>query len=362
MTLNIVQSYAQLAELKAHWEALAALRKNPLLDYTWFHACARALHDERDLNIVTVLDKKDEIQAIAPLVKTKSRFNPERLEVLGAANLAEPVGFLYRNVEALQTLYAHIAHQRYPIVIQSYWPDSTSDIAARPRSTSQGRWISWPSYGSGVLEIKSNWESYLNSKSSKRRYDFRRALRHARAFGGERYSIITPTSDNFSQLLDLASDIEDRSWKARKGSSIRSTIKMRRFLQLYTEGHIGTEKLKFLFLYLGEEAASMAICAQSGDALWFIKIGYDEKFKACSPGILLLGRAFDYCFENGLTRIEHLGSYESWLSPWTTYIRPYTSLMYYPVNFGGIRALAYDALHLGASRANRFVKQWQSSR
>jgi CelD/BcsL family acetyltransferase involved in cellulose biosynthesis len=348
--------------LKSDWDELAALQQIPLLEHAWFCAAARTLHDEADLHIAVLLSERGGVDAIAPLVRSTTRHTGEgRLEALGATSLFEPTGFLYRDMPALKLLYRHLTRQGSALVVDRYW-SAPEDVATvlRPR-TARGHWIVRPSHGSGVLEIHKSWGMFLASLSSQRRYDYRRAERRAESLGGAHHSVIAPTGLDLAATIDRACNIEHKSWKGRQGSSLKANARLQAFVQLYAEASLDAGTLKFFFLNFGSEAAAMAICAQTDDALWFLKIGYDEKFKACSPGVLLLAQIYRYSYGAGLARIEHLGSHEPWLSPWTSFVRPYTTLMYYPFNFDGARAFSRDALQLGLSRARTLVKRWQSS-
>jgi CelD/BcsL family acetyltransferase involved in cellulose biosynthesis len=253
-----------------------------------------------------------------------------------------------------------LADQGQCIALQRYWLDDDEDFHLSTHSL-KGRWIRRAANESGYLEIPTDRPDARASLSPRRRYDLRRANRRARDMGGLNYSIAIPTSENASSLLDLAATIEDKSWKGRAKSSIRSNKKMLEFLQLYTRECVPSKVMRFLFLYIGNEPASMAICAQSRTALWFLKIGYDERFSSCSPGLLLLVKATQYCIEEGLTRIEHLGADEPWLSPWTTGVRRYANVRYYPQSLNGIIAFSHDTIRFGLSRATRLLKLWRSS-
>jgi CelD/BcsL family acetyltransferase involved in cellulose biosynthesis len=357
MQVYIVQDYGQLAELQSQWDTLASLRQIPLLGHAWFYSCARALHDETDLYVVALMNEHNEALAIAPLARSG-----RSLVALGTSQLFEPSGFLYRDTQSLGLLYGQIQRQKRPVVIQRYWGSEKAQELPDHPSIANGYWLKQPSNGSGVLAIDRSRSDFLASLSSRRRYDLKRAQRRAGSLGGERFQSLRPSKDTLDDAFELACDIEEKSWKGKQGSSISMRGRLRTFLQLYLQASLDTGTCRFFFLYIGNTAAAMAICIQTQEALWFLKIGYDEQFKACSPGLLLLSEIYQYAYEEGLSRMEHLGHHEAWLSPWTTYVRPYSTLVHYPANFRGLSALSRHALHFGASRAYHTVKRWQNSR
>ena len=69
--------------------------------------------------------------------------------------------------------------------------------------------------------------------------------------------------------------------------------------------------------------------------------------------MLLMMHAVKYGFEQGLSRIEFLGSYEPWLSVWTKNIRAYSMLLHYPPNIHGIRTFSGDLIKTIRSRSSQ---------
>ena len=349
MSASLISDFASFDALRNDWDLLAMPRNNPLLGFDWFHACAHELHSEADLNVITLTDTSGTICGIAPLAKSRRR-GTHWLEILGASTLFEPTGLLYRDFDALSSLYRMLAHQQYPILISRLWEPQDAGGIIRQRPGLSGLWIKRNCTGSGILDIQSDWGSYYESLSSQRRYDYRRAIKRTRAFGGEQYSVVTPSPELLDQTLDTAFGIEENSWKGKQGSSILSRPRIRSFIRRYASSSAESGQLRLFFLHLGDRPAAMAICIQYGNALWFIKIGYDENFKTCSPGMLLMMHAVKYGFEQGLSRIEFLGSYEPWLSVWTKNIRAYSMLLHYPPNIHGIRTFSGDLIKTIRSR------------
>ena len=358
MNAHLIRDYAAFDELKDDWDLLAMPRRNPLLEFNWFRACAHELHSEQDLNVIALTDSSGNICGIAPLVKTRRHSSPW-LEILGASTLFEPVGLLYRDLDALSSLYRLIARQQFPVLLNRLWATQDENSVVRQHPSLSGIWIKRNCRGSGILDIKSDWDGFFASLSPQRRYDHRRAVKRTKAFGVESYSVITPTLETLDQALDTAFIIEDNSWKGKQGSSIRSRPRLQSFLRRYARSSVKSGQLRVFFLYLGNRPAAMAIGINSGGALWFIKIGFDEKFRQCSPGMLLMMYAMKYSFDQGLSKIEFLGSYETWLSMWTRNIRAYSTLLHYPFSVLGIRIFSGDLVKAVSSRV-QFTRQGNS--
>jgi hypothetical protein len=65
----------------------------------------------------------------------------------------------------------------------------------------------------------------------------------------------------------------------------------------------------------GKPAASQ-LMLDYGNRLWVLKVGYDETFSRCSPGILLMHNVVREAFERGYHAFEFLGSNEPWVKIW----------------------------------------------
>jgi hypothetical protein len=75
---------------------------------------------------------------------------------------------------------------------------------------------------------------------------------------------------------------------------------------------------------------------------WVLKIGYDEQWARCSPGIQLTMETIKYAFDRGLDGYEFLGSEESWQAMWPHDHRPFISVSVYPISPGGLWAIVTD--------------------
>jgi len=89
--------------------------------------------------------------------------------------------------------------------------------------------------------------------------------------------------------------IEDSGWKGRAGTSIRRiSPNYRRYYQALVELLADQEALHLYFLELEDERLAGEFCYTEEDILHDFKTGYDERFKACSPGNLLLMHVIEH--------------------------------------------------------------------
>lgn len=344
-----------IQSLRDDWNILAKLTGNLLLTFEWVDSCLQQLHSDATPNFLVVSSDQGETCAIAPLVLVR-RDNSTWLDIPGFNDLHEPVGLLYRDKAALLALFDAISRQPYPVSINRLWLNSEQDLTISPPTANiHGFWVSPGCRPSRYLKIQSSFDSFLSSLSSRRRYDYNRALRRAAKRGEVRHVMEQPDSHSLEPLFTLAMQIEDRSWKGREGSSLSKNKRLSRFFSTYLARPEVLPWVRVFFLYVGEKAVAMQICIEHEERLWLLKIGYDEDFQKCSPGLILMMEAVRYSFESGHTNIEFLGSSEPWLSLWSKQEREYLNLTHYPLTFSGLRAAAIDTSRL----LRRSISQWE---
>jgi CelD/BcsL family acetyltransferase involved in cellulose biosynthesis len=359
MTISIVDQPDAMVELHDEWAALAKVRRNPLHDFEWNYSCATTLHKDDALHLVVQRNNADGVTAIAPLVLT----GRDSIEFLGASHLYEPCNLIYRDAEALLSLYKAVGQSRHIVRLDRIPVGNTDDEIVYPRTIQSGMWLRVASPGTPVLELSGQWNDYYHTLSSRRRYDHRRSIKKASACGVVEFQANSPTRESASDLLDIAIDVEDRSWKGKNGSSLKRNTALADFFRIYSTSAAARGVLRVFFQYIGDRPAAMALCVEQYDALWFLKIGYDEEFREYSPGILQLMNIIEYCFTNNIARIEHLGAFQHWLAPWTSHVRPHSTLVHYPVSLTGTRVMVGDITRKMSNQASRIVgavRNWSS--
>ncbi len=163
MATSIVTSIADLSSLRSEWNALAEKAACPLLDHDWFLSCAEALHDERDLRIVTTREH-GALTGVAPLV-CESGGPGQHLVLLGAALLYEPSGWLYSSRAALSALTSAVLQLGAPVMLQRI--PAASDMPGALAAHTRGRGLTIvrtisPSHG---IDTRGSWDEFCSRMS-----------------------------------------------------------------------------------------------------------------------------------------------------------------------------------------------------
>ncbi len=343
--VRVIRGPAGLDELKDIWESIPIRWPGPMRSFDWVRVCAE-IFDMEDLMVV-VAGEPPSI-AVAPLYQLERAGGP--LELIGARQLFEVTDFIYTDSSALVTLASAVARARFPV---SFWripADSPSLAALKEAFRWRGAIIVRPASGCPWIPLDESWLDPESQLVSRRRSELRRARRIAESHGAVQSEVLTPDVDNLESLLDEAFAVEAASWKGREGTALAQDELRGAFYRRYAAAAAEEGILRLCFLRIDGQAVAMQLALETGGSFWLLKIGYDREFARCSPGTLLLVEAIRHSAEAGLRSFEFLGGEESWISVWTSNVRPCVSVVAYPIGLRGAAALARDALALGRDK------------
>ncbi len=339
--IEIIDHTDGIRQLETEWNRLASRFESPLVQHEWFLSCAEAFCPPDTLKVV-VLRKNGVVRAIAPLAVVGHGVN-KRLELLGTGVLCEPCSFLYEDHDALIEIVDAIKEFHEPTILKRLISLSNESdmIAGRWKSV---QWIQMKTCtASPWLPINSSWEDFEKSISSQRRYTVRRARKRAEEMGQLEISVVTPDEHSVEQYLEELFRIEASGWKHREGTSLQMNCQLRKFFHHYSFALARQKKLQFGILRIGDRAVAAQLAVEFAGRYWVLKIGFDEEYARCSPGILLMHESIRYAFEKGLQAFEFLGSDEPWLRMWTDQVHQFATYRSYPVTLQGIAGFSSDS-------------------
>jgi CelD/BcsL family acetyltransferase involved in cellulose biosynthesis len=95
---------------------------------------------------------------------------------------------------------------------------------------------------------------------------------------------------------------------------------------------------------------------EHGSRIWDLRLGYDEAFSRCAPGVLLTHETLRYAVERGLEAHEFLGQAEAWERHWPCEEDEYVSMRVYPLSLIGQLSLAQDVYQLALREIPKVVQ------
>ncbi|MCB2173675.1 GNAT family N-acetyltransferase [bacterium] len=360
MRSEIVTEEDRFAALAPAWNRLADLCGSPLLRHEWFFAGWQALHEGDRLSIVLVWDGPD-LRAIAPLAVVAGR-RLRRLELIGVARLNEPCDLLATGSDSVSALLAAIGELGLPVVLQRLPAASLAAAGYRQLPRSRGLALFRPARSAQAVAIDTDWDTYYRTLSSRRRYDHRRARKRAEAQGGVGFEMLSPADDQVDSGLARLFAVEAASWKGRRGSALATRGDLGEFFSTFARSAARQGRLRLCFLTVGGHDAAAQLAVETADRFWVLKIGYDERWADCSPGVLLTLEAIRWCFANDRAVYEFLGSEEQWIGVWANRLHRYQSIGFYPLSRQGVGGLLHDASRFARSTADRLRSSLLSGR
>lgn len=341
-TIEIGTTRAQLEDLAPFWDSLDTYLSAPVGQYPWVLSCAEALAEDSRL-FIPVVRIGGEAVATAPLVRPRGLFAVAGQ--LGVEEHGEPGDFNYRDVESLDLLAAELADKRVPLALARTPAESPLSAALLRAYRHRGLVVLRPQPGIPFIEIEGSEDDASAKLPARLRSDLRRARRRAERLGPISLRTHAPASEEeLRPLWDEALRIEAAGWKARSRSALALDRRVESFYRSYAIRACQQGTLRIFFLALGEDTASTMIALEAGERLWILKIGYDERFSKCSPGMLLMHEALRYAAHEGLRSYEFLGSAADWTRRWTDRERPIQRVLVYPYTLQGMAVLISDTV------------------
>lgn len=347
---RIASGMGELAPWRDQWDALADARGLPLVRYAWLSAAERHLADSGQVRVVYGLDSSGDLAAAVALERRCDAQGRKDYQMLGLPRLYEPGALLYRDETAREALLQAMLGLHSPVVLGRLWPDDTAPAGNRHcRIDRNAFWIDKDAAPSQYLVFTHDYEDYIGCLPPQRRYDLRRAYKRAEAEGALSADFQRPSPAELDIPLEMALDIEARSWKGDSGSAILTHPDLHGFFRDMLSGYARDGQVLIAFLKLGTTPIAMQICLLVHERLWLLKIGYDQAYRRVSPGLILMNEVIRYSYNHKLHGLEFLGSAEDWVDAWKPSLRDYRLLAVFPHNTASL-------LHLGRDALNRLAR------
>jgi CelD/BcsL family acetyltransferase involved in cellulose biosynthesis len=174
----------------------------------------------------------------------------------------------------------------------------------------------WQSINSPYVSLPVTHDALLASLHSKLKANCRRRRKKLEARGAVSVERVTGGPQLGARLAE-AFTVEQSGWKGALGTAIGQSAATRGF---YTElAHTAAAEgwLSLYFLRCGGRAVAFQYGLTYRGKYLLLKPGYDEAFKECSPGQLLMHEVLRDCIERGLSELDFLGPDMLWKRDWT---------------------------------------------
>jgi CelD/BcsL family acetyltransferase involved in cellulose biosynthesis len=345
--LSLVDNIRDFQALRESWNRLADLSPSPLMRHEFFAACLAVSRPDRSPAIF-VLSEHGQPSAIAPLERVRQA-GASRLQPIGR-DLHEPFGFLFRDRDALRNLLLAVRRTKHPLLLARIGADEAEEQVLQSIRRPGDLVIPRDGGASPYLALQGGFEGFERRLSSARRADLRRKQRRAERLGPVVARSLSPSLEDVDAALDAFFRIEASGWKSRSGSAILSSPEREGFFRTFGRSLASQGMLRMFFLSIGASNVAARMAIQHGNRLWELKIGFDENYGHCSPGMLLTYETIRYACAENLAAVEFLGRTAAWNDFWGVEERRHQTLRYYPRGQRSLLCLASDAFEMVRQR------------
>jgi CelD/BcsL family acetyltransferase involved in cellulose biosynthesis len=324
----------RLDAVRGYAAQLAPAATLPTQHGSWIEAFALTFARRGGLRIL-VAARGDRALALLALVR-----HPDTpyFEMLNLAKLYEPADVLCADPAALPPLAGSLAEHSKLLLFHRLPADSPLVGPLKQAMRGRGLIITRPDVSWPVIPLDARWVEPERQLNAGRRSDLRRARRRAEALGPVSLEMLSPAPETLSPLLAEAYAIEAAGWKGAAGSALAMDPMLGEFFRHYAAAAARDGILRLGFLKIGDQRAAMLLAVELAQRLWLLKIGYDEQFARCSPGMLLVSETVRDAARRGLKAYEFLGEPAEWTRVWTRVERRCIALHAFSLRLQGLSA------------------------
>ncbi|UYO38864.1 GNAT family N-acetyltransferase [Rhodopseudomonas palustris] len=137
------------------------------------------------------------------------------------------------------------------------------------------------------LDASRDGEALLRQDlDTKKLKNLRRLERRLGEHGEVRFTV-AKTADEAARAFDIFLALEDSGWKGRRGSSLKRQPELASRLRSAAIALASRGQCEVINLSAGATPVAAGVVLRHADRAYFFKLGIDESFARCSPGVLL---------------------------------------------------------------------------
>lgn len=339
-------------EIARVFSPISVARSSPMLHDIWLRACALGPHADDRFEII---DASSGQRPIAAAAFARRAFTPS-LYLVGAEVLWAQTDVHYEDEAAAAALADAVVAKGSPARFGHFPGESVFVAALEAASKGKGVVLSDALGGAPYIQFDDSWRDPEKKLKSRRRSDLRRCRKKADAIGAVTIDIIAPEPHEVDALIEEAITVEASGWKGRSKTALASDEKQLAFFRHYARLASEAGILRLAFMRIDGRPVAVQIVALCDNALWGFKSGFDEAYKAFSPGMILFLEVVRYAANAGVERHEFLGRSAPWTLEWTTDEHPRVRLRYYPFNPAGAASFLLDGFTALANRVREQIR------
>jgi CelD/BcsL family acetyltransferase involved in cellulose biosynthesis len=275
------------------------------VSFTWLHQWLTCFGAGRKIHLMVARDTQG-LLGFAPFMREERRFGWFKIPVLrligNELSSRSGVVLLRREAEVIAATFEALSHV-------SWWYIDFGRVreasAARHFVGPSGMRECWVqhrrSYLNPVVELDSNWEDYLRSRSS----NFRKSLKKARRRGKRLVTKHFPSNGvSLDEIFDDMKRVAATSWQAASGTSLVDSPAEWAFYEGLLRSAVLEEGCLIVCLYDEKKPIAFATTISFNGILFGLKTGYDQEAAHLSPGFLVFAALIEAGFASHASRLD----------------------------------------------------------
>lgn len=305
--------------------------------YNWIDSFA----PNAELKILTGLDKNGKLVAALPLMKERGSILgvPTRQLTSTANSHSCRFDLIAKDGESAgQKFFEHLAEDKSWNVLKIIDVMDNANAWHFYHAAEKAKFLvgTWQSQLSPYLLFPNSFDTLLESMSSSFSANLRRRYRKLNKIGILSIKHVT-NGEQLDSFLEQSFSIEQSGWKGQKGTAIAQDNNTYHFYTKLAHSAAKHNNLSMYFLKLDNKPIAFMYGLVYHGVYYIMKLGYEESFKDCSPGLILLSEVIKCCISEGLKGCDFLGSNDEWKLKWSKKVHPHNCLFIFRNNsFGNI--------------------------
>ena len=322
MQLEVVSDKAKFAQLKEHWNQLAA--DQPLHSWEWMFHWWDAFQNLGSLALLVVRDQ-DRVVGIAPWFIRRTaaggkqlcflgsgKTSTDYLRILSTQDCATEVLRLIRQaiteglpglpkLDCLELEGISATDQQMSTLIADLQQANFDVFVRRLEST-------W------AVDLPSDWDTFVQSVRKQYRRKIRSALR--RMESGEFTFRSTATGEDFDLAIEHLIRLHQNRWEAKGEPGCFADPQFEQFLRTAGQALANRNACEIVWCeYQGTPIVSH-IYLTTDKLIQLYQTGLDDEYREFEPGFLLFAHRLRHAIESGRTRFDFLRGDEHYKSFW----------------------------------------------
>ena len=312
--------------LEREWNDLVSTTQDePFYRHEFLRVWMNHFNPRTRLEVLTTRDRTGKLAAAFPLMRTRGFICglPARLGTsTGNAHSCRFDMVAEDGRAAGETFFAHLAADKsWDVLRIADVPDGGNAWHLYRAAEQAGFPVgTWESQNSPYLPLPSTYEELQSGLSTGFKANLRRKRRRLEAMGTVRVEHVTGGPD-LQARLDEGFAIERSGWKGKKGTAISQDAKTYGFYSELAHTAAARGYLSLSFLMLNGKSIAFHYGLTYGGVCYVPKLGYDEAYQECSPGLLLIEEGIRDCIVRGVKGFDFLGLPGGWKTRWSQQTR-----------------------------------------